>query len=792
HVLALGIPTTLMGMSLPFLVRAMVRDGATAPGTIAILYGINVVGAAVGALVTPWVLIRHLGIPGAVLAGAGGSLVTGLVTLGLSFHPSWRSGESAEAPASRPVEPARAGAQGLGLWAALYGLSGFVALSLEIVWFRIADVAIKSAAFTFGSILFVYLGGLALGSLGGARRAAAREAPGVGPLGHPYRTFLLAIAGLLAYSGAIVWLLVELPSSSLGWFFTYWARYDGFGGLILREPGAFLRLYVLLPAVLYGPPTVLMGLAFAALHRAVQDDPRTSGRKVGLLQAANIGGCVAGSLLVGLVGLTHLGSAGTLRALLALGLVFCIAGLRAERGRARAPFAALAALLLLLTAGFPSTQRLWERLHGLEPGAANLVDEDATGVVVLAPEGAARWRLSTNGHGISWLPFGGVHTWLGALPALVHPAPRDVAIIGLGSGDTAWGSGVRAETSHVTVFEICAPQARLLRRLADGNPEDSSGLSALRSFLADGRMSFELADGRHALLREHRTYDVIELDALRPQAAYSGNLYSLEFYRLCASRLSPGGLMCTWAPTWRVHQTFRRVFPHVLELDGGQILVGSLEPIPMDTATWDARAVLAQPYLGTAQTEAVRQRLASARLCPEPVASESNLNRDLHPRDELVSPTGRSTLFAPGPGSGTTLHVPAVAHAAGAGGSLWRTDLDVRNPGPQTAEFELLLLKRDWDNTEPARRSYTAAAGQTVRLSDVLASAFGETGAAALRLVSGAKGLEVTSRTYNTASPEALGVSIPALGGPAMTTGGAARLDHLRQTAGGSRTNLGF
>ncbi|MBL8114608.1 MAG: spermidine synthase, partial [Acidobacteria bacterium] len=126
HVLALGIPTTLMGMSLPFLVRAMVRDGATAPGTIAVLYGINVVGAAVGALVTPWVLIRHLGIPGAVLAGAAGSLLTGLVTLGLSLHPSWRSGESAEAPASRPAK--QAGAQGLGLWAALYGLSGFVAL----------------------------------------------------------------------------------------------------------------------------------------------------------------------------------------------------------------------------------------------------------------------------------------------------------------------------------------------------------------------------------------------------------------------------------------------------------------------------------------------------------------------------------------------------------------------------------------------------------------------------------------------------------------------------------------
>ena len=38
-----------------------------------------------------------------------------------------------------------------------------------------------------------------------------------------------------------------------------------------------------------------------AVWRAVHDELRTSGRKVGALQAANIAGCVAGSLLIGLV-----------------------------------------------------------------------------------------------------------------------------------------------------------------------------------------------------------------------------------------------------------------------------------------------------------------------------------------------------------------------------------------------------------------------------------------------------------------------------------------------------------
>src|SRR5262249_27511451 len=70
HFLALLVPTTLMGMSLPFLVRATVREAGTASRTIGLLYGVNLLGAALGALATPWLLMRHLGIDGAIRAGA--------------------------------------------------------------------------------------------------------------------------------------------------------------------------------------------------------------------------------------------------------------------------------------------------------------------------------------------------------------------------------------------------------------------------------------------------------------------------------------------------------------------------------------------------------------------------------------------------------------------------------------------------------------------------------------------------------------------------------------------------
>jgi hypothetical protein len=202
-------------------------------------------------------------------------------------------------------------------------------------------------------------------------------------------------------------------------------------------------------------------------------------------------------------------------------------------------------------------------------------------------------------------------------------------------------------------------------------------------------MSLELADGRHALLREARTYDVIELDALRPQAAYSGNLYSLEFYRLCAKRLSPGGLMCTWAPTWRVHQTFRRVF-RILELTG-------TDPDRTRPIATTARPTPARPTLPGLPRRKPSGALASARLHPGP----SSVRTSTHLlRDELVSPTGRPGLLARVPTGGTTLH-----------GRLWltrrgrrftvRTDLGSGTPG-RAAAFEL-LLKRESATPSPAK-----------------------------------------------------------------------------------------
>lgn len=626
HFTAFLVPTTLMGMSLPFLVRATVRDTDTASRVIAALYGVNVLGAATGALLAPWVLVRYLGMEGAVLTGALANLLAAAAAL-LTARGGLLEGRAGgtttgEAPRAATPPPA------FGLCLLLYGLSGFLALSLEILWFRVMDVSVKSTAYTFGTVLALYLLGLGAGSLVGGRRSARLE--------RPLATFLDYQLLLLAAAGTALALVARMPPGTplFGWFFEYW-RQEGFFHLGADWTAAtLLRLYALLPLALFGLPTLLMGLSFGALQRAVQDDPEASSRKVGLLQAANILGCTAGSLVTGLVLLERLGTASSLRLLVAGGgLVFLL--LRARQpGLARGTGwrgAALAAVLLAL----PSNDALWRRLHGVAAQAKAFIGEDASAVSAMFQGQGERWRVTVNGLPHSWLPFEGIHTLLGALPAVIHEAPEEIAVIGLGSGETAWAVACRPETKQVRVFEIAASQPRLLLQVSVNAPFPS-----LVELLSDRRVRTEAADGRQALARDARRYDVIEVDALYLTSAGSGNLYSQEFFELCARRLKPGGLVCSQKPSRRVGLTFAEAFPHVL--DFGNMVIGSNEEIPIDLPAWEARllAPSVARRFDAESLEAIRARLAAVERGVRNPTARVGFNRDLFPRDEFGTPAG--------------------------------------------------------------------------------------------------------------------------------------------------------
>ncbi len=659
-------PTFFMGLSLPLLARIVTDRPEISAERIGGLYGWNTLGAATGALASMWIVVRLLGFDKAIQVGAAinGACALGalaVAVLGRRHAVGRQQARAAGKPAARafaPAVPVLERRLPFRAWLALYALSGFVALSLELLWFRVLGIILKSSSFTFATLLAIYLLGLGAGALLGARLARRSPRPAAAFFGLQAAIGLYAglslalVAFLLSRAGGFELLrsyLSQLVALDLGSAVNATLRY-------LRNLGQvapyarhlaqlFLLLYCALPLLLFGPPTTMMGMSFPFLQKAVQTDVESLGRRVGWLQAANIVGSTIGVVLTG-VGLLHwLGSSGTLRLLVGLSGVFLVlrAGALVGGGRRRAlATAAALAVVALAVALSPGPGRLWAALHGTSEDRILFV-EDGSGLSLIkdgidAESGAPMSVFYVNGLSHSHLPYGSYHTVLGALPALLHPRPVDVAVVGLGSGDTVFGIAGRPETERIDCIEIVASELpALTRRAARG---DYPGLGLL---LRDGRVRYHFTDGRTFLMRTERRYDVIEADALWPDSAYAGNLYSREYFQLLQRRLKPGGYAVTWSPTPRVRDTFVSVFPHVLQV--GDTLVGSDARIEVDRAVLRERMnewFAAQHYArGRVQIEALIEDAFKREVRVVGPAEDrsrlTDLNTDLFPKDELLA-----------------------------------------------------------------------------------------------------------------------------------------------------------
>lgn len=628
HLALLIVPTTLMGLTFPLLARALVRHGRRTSRVIGQLYALNLFGAAFGALMTPWVLFPMIGISGALVVASCVNGVVSLSAIGVWWLDRARCQADIE-PAETWPEPEADATGGedtpRALWYAMAFASGAIGIGLEIVWFRIVDIGAKATSFTFGTVLCVYLAGLGFGTLAGIRCLAGSA--------RPFRTFVRCQTLVAVSAGMPVVLMSRwaewLPYGQAAT--AYWARYEP----ISPQHTSVLvvvALYALFPMTLFFLPTFFMGMSFVALQDGIQSDRARAGLRLGRIQATNILGCILGSLGVGLYGFAHLGTAGTLGLLFGGFAVLFVLSLvvRSARMTGMVSIGLSAALILAM----PGGESLWRRLHGQSPTARFFFAEDHAGVTSLIHEGGDQWRVSTNGKGQSRIPFGGVHSKLGALPATWVDRPVNVAIIGLGSGDTAWAAACREETRRIDVFEICDDQWSLLSEALAVTSDPK-----LETLLADDRIQRIAQDGRIALRNATVAYDLIEADAIRPDGAYAGNLYSIEFFRLCRDRLAPGGAMCTWNPTPRTLETFVAVFPYVVKLDGGQILIGSNEPRTIDPTAWRERlnAANVRTWLGERIVQECVQALDTVEILRDGGSAfvPPRINTDLFPRDEF-------------------------------------------------------------------------------------------------------------------------------------------------------------
>jgi predicted membrane-bound spermidine synthase len=560
----LVLPTTLMGASLPFLARAVATSLDTVAERVGTLYGLNTLGAGLGALIGGWLLIGNLGYVGALVLAAGLDLAAAL--LALSLLPSLKA-----APAVTAAPKAAAKAEdepfgSLAQWCLLVFLSGYVIVALEIVWVRLMGVVGQFHAYLFPTVLGTFLLADGIGMAVAARMLRRLKDP------RP-AFFITQAAGFVLAVVLILGLYFAMP---------YWPLYPLMSVDEHRLSGPGLMMGVLLSVLVVAPPSFLIGMTFPFVQRAVQQDLSSVGARVGWVQLANILGNAAGSIGTGIVTFHLLGTAGTLQFLAVLSLLL-VGGWLWKAGRGRRPEMALAGATAVLLLVLPSNQAFWARLHGQQPGHQVAWAEDRSGIAFQRDDGSGRGQpegpFFIQGFSQGRLPFHDVHLLLGAVGPLLHPDPKDVLLIGVGSGGTPWAAGVSPRTERIRGVELVGPVLTTLQAVGARYPD-----SPVAEMLRNPRWQLEYGDARRAVAGARERYDIIEADAILPQGSHSGLLYSEEFLQQVRSRLKPGGLYVQWGPTRRVVETFASVFPHTVLLMPGSVLVGSDSPILTDMA----------------------------------------------------------------------------------------------------------------------------------------------------------------------------------------------------------------
>ncbi|MFC1688886.1 fused MFS/spermidine synthase [Pseudomonadota bacterium] len=575
-------PTSLMGATLPVLVRFLTRRQTPIGMNISTLYAVNTFGAVCGVLLTGFFLIGRYGIHVPVYLAVAGNLAIGLAALAISSR-------SPDAGKERPTDRTKPSGQlpkgGLQPGTAIYpiilfglGLSGFTSFAYEIYWTRSLVFILGNSTYALTTMLAAFLTGIALGGYG----ARFLLKPGWDrPVIFGWVQILLGFFSALA-------LPLLFSTSDPQSLTEYFLRTSGEAVTLTLSGFGVAFLVMLVPAVLIGTTFPLVGQIF-------EGKPENSGTTVGRIYAVNTLGNVLGALLPGLVLLSWLGiQKGIIAmAVLNIGLGLSVLSLRLLRPASSMAWRwVLPAILVaaIVTLGLVPVQFQFPS-DGEQPFFRTLYYREgplATTKVYANPRNGEK-HISVDG-----IVIGGTgqseykQMLLAHLPKLLLDDVSTELSVGVGSG-ILLGESLRHEgVSKIKGIEI------------EPSVVEGAAFFAEENFNAlDNPRLDVIVDDIASYLRTHPdVFQVISADEkTADEYASNGFSYSSEYYELLREHLAPGGLAMQWVPTTlpsrqyrMVLKTFAESFPYVqlwyflpAHKRGpfNTILIGSKEPISL-------------------------------------------------------------------------------------------------------------------------------------------------------------------------------------------------------------------
>ncbi|MCP4660708.1 MAG: spermidine synthase, partial [bacterium] len=480
------------------------------------------------------------------------------------------------------------------------GVVGCIFFLMELVWYRMLAPVLGGSSYTFGLILAVALFGIGAGGLLFALGPRSRR-PTLQSLA--VTCVLEALFVVLPFAAGDQLAILAVTLRPLGGL--------GFYALVLGW--ACVTSIVVLPAAL------IAGYQFPLLLALLGSGQQRVGSQVGLAYAWNTWGAILGSLAGGFGLLPLLGALSLWRLsvlLLAL-LGATIAGVAwwgdRRPGRLLLPLGCgLLSLGLCMAPGpsafwrhhpigagrvkaeFHGSDDLRHRLHEVRRALVREADGVESSVALMRRN---ELSLYVNGKSDGSARNDAPTTVMsGMVGALLHPGPRRVLVIGLGTGTTA---GWLAQVDTVEAVDIVElePTVVELARHFDPITFEVLDLPGVRLLLGDGR---------EYVLTTPDSYDLVFSEPSNPYRAGVADLFSQEFYRAIHKRLNTDGIFLQWLQGYEVdanvvqiaYATISSVFPHVESWQVNAddlLLVASREPLVHDLDLVRAR-VAQEPF----------------------------------------------------------------------------------------------------------------------------------------------------------------------------------------------------
>ncbi len=574
--LILIVPCTLMGGTLPVLSAFIAAAfGGKAEQRAGKLYAANTFGAVLGCFIAGYFLIGTIGLAATTAAAAFCNFI-------IAAAAAWYA--CSGLPSGRPEQASgntcgRFTPYQVKTVIALYAVSGFLSLFLEVAWTRAIVWVMGMDAYAFASMLSVFLSGIAIGSWLASR-------------------FMKKMDGAIFKLGIIQLLIgISVIASTVVINNMYGLRSD-LGAVFHVNTFRGVSAYLLaLSAAIMAVPALFMGMAFPLALKVSLNGSAPVGKSVGTVYAANTIGSVAGALLAGFVSIPLIG---VMKSVVIAGAVFLLvsAVLFSAAGEYRkAAFNAVALITAIsgfvVMAGYsPSLQEVLEK--GLAGNEQLLYfRETVTGAVEVTQSSEPKQGKALKIDGLQVASDGqydlASHKYPAHLMSLLKDHPKHALFIAFGAGGTA-GSILRYnELEWLDAVEICGGVVEPAKRYFTGM---NYGV------LDDPRLRLIIQDGKNFVRLTDNTYDIIYSGPIHPQSNQgSAALYTRDFFSDCRKRLAKGGIQCVWLPLHMppedyktIVKTFIDVYPFAsLWLTTNTTasiahthIVGSDEPIRID------------------------------------------------------------------------------------------------------------------------------------------------------------------------------------------------------------------